>query len=108
MEITKTKKPGVKPEVSKLKFGHHFSDHMLEIDWNSKTGWGKPQICPVHNFSMHPGSKCLHYAVEVGNTHKKYFFIILTSFFMFLYLPNIRFLYLQNTYKEPTYKSMTC
>jgi len=66
VEITKTKKPGVKPEVSKLKFGHHFSDHMLEIDWNSKTGWGKPQICPVHNFSMHPGSKCLHYAVEVG------------------------------------------
>ncbi|WAR02370.1 BCAT2-like protein [Mya arenaria] len=65
VEITRTTNPAPKPEVSTLKFGHHFSDHMLEIDYTSTAGWGKPRICPVHNLSLHPAAKCLHYAVEL-------------------------------------------
>ena len=35
-------------------FGKYITDHMLEVDWNAKTGWGKPQIVPFHDFHMHP------------------------------------------------------
>lgn len=67
VEIKQTKTPAPKPtEGSQLKFGHTFSDHMLEVEWNDDTGWGKPKICPVHNLDIHPGAKCLHYAVEVN------------------------------------------
>ena len=67
VEVTRTTNPAPKPaEGATLKFGHHFSDHMLEIEWCKEAGWGKPKICPVHNLSLHPGAKCLHYAVEVG------------------------------------------
>ncbi|KAH3876763.1 hypothetical protein DPMN_000613 [Dreissena polymorpha] len=65
VEITRTKSPAAKPDVSKLKFGHHFSDHMLEVDWSESKGWEKPRICPMKNFQIHPAAKCLHYAVEL-------------------------------------------
>jgi hypothetical protein len=39
---------------------------MLEIEWTEKNGWGKPVICPLHNLSLHPGAKVLHYAIEVA------------------------------------------
>jgi branched-chain amino acid aminotransferase len=35
---------------------------MLEIKWSEAKGWEKPQISPLHNFSLHPASKVLHYA----------------------------------------------
>ncbi|XP_060576542.1 branched-chain-amino-acid aminotransferase-like isoform X1 [Ruditapes philippinarum] len=72
VEIKRTKSPAPKPDVSKLKFGHHFSDHMLEIDWTSENGWGQPVICPMHNFQIHPGAKCLHYATELFEGMKAY------------------------------------
>lgn len=65
VEVTKSSSYAAKPDVSALKFGHHFSDHMLEIEWTNGNGWGKPKICPLHSFEMHPGAKCLHYATEV-------------------------------------------
>lgn len=55
-----------KPDPNNLAFGAEFSDHMLEIEWTEAGGWGKPVISPLHNFSMHPAAKVLHYAVEVS------------------------------------------
>nr|CAG4651781.1 EOG090X051P [Triops cancriformis] len=61
-----------KPEVSKLVFGKSFSDHMFEVAWEEKTGWGKPLISPLHNLSLHPGAKVLHYALELFEGMKAY------------------------------------
>ncbi|KAK2712543.1 branched-chain-amino-acid aminotransferase, cytosolic-like [Artemia franciscana] len=54
-----------KPDASKLVFGKYFTDHMMEVNWDSTTGWGKPVISPLHNLQIHPGAKVLHYAVEL-------------------------------------------
>ena len=61
-----TKAPQPKPDNKKLMFGHHFSDHMLTIDWSLCEGWGRPLIHPVEDMRIHPAAKVLHYAVEVS------------------------------------------
>ena len=47
----------LKPPVSELGFGKHFTDHMLRISWNENKGWDKPIICQLQDFKMHPASK---------------------------------------------------
>ncbi|VDM23436.1 unnamed protein product [Toxocara canis] len=64
-------RPKPKPGDS-LKFGHNFSDHMFEVDWNVSKGWGQPLISPLHNFQLHPGAKVLHYAIELFEGMKAY------------------------------------
>uniref|UniRef100_A0A2K5CUE4 Branched-chain-amino-acid aminotransferase n=1 Tax=Aotus nancymaae TaxID=37293 RepID=A0A2K5CUE4_AOTNA len=54
-----------KPDPNNLVFGSVFTDHMLAVEWSSEFGWEKPQIKPLQNLSLHPGSSALHYAVEV-------------------------------------------
>lgn len=61
-----------KPDWDKLVFGHHCSDHMLQIRWTKAGGWETPVIGPLHNFSLHPFSKVFHYAQEV----RKYITIV--------------------------------
>ena len=57
-----------KPEVSELKFGQIFTDHMLKVFYHKQLGgWQKPVIIPFENISLHPAAKVLHYAVEVNN-----------------------------------------
>lgn len=65
VEITRATTMATKPDVKSLKFGHTFSDHMLEVDYVVGKGWGKPHISPLHHFSLHPGAKVLHYASEL-------------------------------------------
>ncbi len=55
-----------------MRFAKEFSDHMLEVDWTSEGGWGKPRISPLQNFSMHPAAKVFHYAVEVRQEMNTY------------------------------------
>lgn len=56
-----------KPDVSELKFGQIFTDHMLKIFYHKKLGgWQKPEIIPFENISLHPAAKVLHYAIEVS------------------------------------------
>ncbi|GAB6019460.1 hypothetical protein CHUAL_001038 [Chamberlinius hualienensis] len=38
---------------------------MLEIEWKSEVGWGKPRIVPLQNLQIHPAAKCLHYASQL-------------------------------------------
>merc|ERR1712215_9485 len=61
-----------KPPVDQLAFGKIFTDHMLTIDWSAEDGWAAPQIQPFANFSIHPGSKVLHYAQELFEGMKAY------------------------------------
>ncbi|XP_013778427.1 branched-chain-amino-acid aminotransferase, cytosolic-like isoform X1 [Limulus polyphemus] len=67
LEIIKAKpsEMSTKPDSNHLIFGRHFSDHMLEVEWTAAGGWRVPRICPVHNLSLHPGAKVLHYAQEL-------------------------------------------
>jgi branched-chain amino acid aminotransferase len=48
-----------------LKFGSTFTDHMLEIDWDAASGWGRPVIRPYGPISLDPSASVFHYAVEV-------------------------------------------
>nr|SVE87346.1 EOG090X051P [Daphnia similis]SVE87972.1 EOG090X051P [Daphnia similis] len=61
-----------KPDNSALVFGKYFTDHMLEVSWDSKRGWAKPIISPLHNLQLHPGAKVLHYAIELFEGMKAY------------------------------------
>lgn len=54
-----------KPDTSSLVFGKYFTDHMLEVAWDSQKGWTKPIISPIHDLKLHPAAKVLHYAIEV-------------------------------------------
>lgn len=54
IKITKTKTPGVMPAEDKLGFGKVFTDHMLLVDWNEKTGWHDARIQPFGRISLHP------------------------------------------------------
>lgn len=54
------------PALNTLVFGHTFTDHMLEIDWDIKHGWHSPKIHPYQNLSLSPASTALHYGIEVS------------------------------------------
>ncbi|XP_018570193.1 branched-chain-amino-acid aminotransferase, cytosolic [Anoplophora glabripennis] len=62
-----------KPEVTELKFGQFFTDHMLKIFYHKQlAGWQKPIIIPFENISLHPAAKVLHYAIELFEGLKAY------------------------------------
>jgi len=65
LQITKTSSPKEKLAYEKLVFGRSFSDHMLEIDWDEKSGWHNPVIKPYGDFKMSPAATVLHYGIEV-------------------------------------------
>ncbi|CAH1100397.1 unnamed protein product, partial [Psylliodes chrysocephalus] len=63
----------MKPDISELKFGHFFTDHMLQIQYHEKLGgWQKPKITPFQNLQLHPAARCLHYALELFEGSKVY------------------------------------
>ncbi|MBR2623400.1 MAG: branched-chain amino acid aminotransferase [Clostridia bacterium] len=72
IKITKTKTPGVMPAEDKLGFGKVFTDHMLLVDWNEKTGWHDARIQPFGRISLHPASTVLHYGAEIFEGLKAY------------------------------------
>ena len=73
MVITRaaTLKPKPTFDIS-LPFGTKFSDHMLEVDWDIKTGFGAPRIVPYHALAIDPSSPCLHYGVQCFEGMKAY------------------------------------
>jgi len=65
LTIERTNAPKPKyTDKSKLTFGTTFTDHMLEVDWDNSNGWTAPRITPFKNLSLHPGSSCMHYALQ--------------------------------------------
>eukprot|EP01012_Entosiphon_sulcatum_P028613 TRINITY_DN3464_c0_g1_i1.p1 TRINITY_DN3464_c0_g1~~TRINITY_DN3464_c0_g1_i1.p1 ORF type:complete len:382 (+),score=71.05 TRINITY_DN3464_c0_g1_i1:31-1176(+) len=71
--VTLSTKPVVMPPLNTLQFGRKFSHHMLVCDWTRREGgWGQPKIVPLQDFSMHPATSVLHYAIECFEGLKAY------------------------------------
>lgn len=66
------------------------TDHMLEIDWDQNSGWGKPLISPYHNFQMDPANSTLHYALECFEGLKAYPSHDKKDIFMFRPIENMK------------------
>lgn len=71
-KIIPTTTPRDKVAYEKLVFGRTFSDHMLEIDWDEKSGWHNPIIKPYGDFQMSPAATVLHYGIECFEGMKAY------------------------------------
>ncbi|MEG2675444.1 MAG: aminotransferase class IV, partial [Clostridia bacterium] len=71
MKITKTLKPKVKPDFSKLGFGKYFTDHMLVMDFENGA-WKEPEIVPYAPFEIAPATNILHYAQGIFEGAKAY------------------------------------
>ncbi|KAF2903854.1 hypothetical protein ILUMI_02313 [Ignelater luminosus] len=71
--LAEPKQLRAKPDVSELKFGQIFTDHMFKVFYHKALGgWQKPEIIPFENISLHPAAKVLHYAVELFEGLKAY------------------------------------
>eukprot|EP01040_Poterioochromonas_malhamensis_P018127 gene18127-21078_t len=64
LEIHRTTSPKAKTPKEELQFGKTFTDHMLEVDWHEKKGWGKPRIVPYGNLNISPAATGLHYGIQ--------------------------------------------
>lgn len=72
LEIHKTTSPKEKYAKEDLLFGRKFTDHMLEIDWDSDKGWHNPVIKPYGDLTLSPAAPCLHYGIECFEGMKAY------------------------------------
>ncbi|WP_298536452.1 branched-chain amino acid aminotransferase [uncultured Algibacter sp.] len=72
IEIIKAKTTKINDvDFDNLKFGHVFSDHMLEC--NFKNGkWQAPKVVPYQAISLDPSSKIFHYGQSVFEGMKAY------------------------------------
>lgn len=61
-----------KGKPANLRFGEHFSDHMLMIKHSRHDGWDAPHILPLGPLQMHPGSQVLHYGLSCFEGLKAY------------------------------------
>jgi len=62
----------VLPPLKSLQFGKVFSDHMFQVQWNTKDGWFKPRILPYSPISIYPSAAVLHYGLECFEGMKAY------------------------------------
>lgn len=53
-------------------FGRHFTDHMVEIQWNLDTGWHDARVIPYGPLQLDPAASVLHYAQEIFEGLKAY------------------------------------
>ncbi|OEJ98882.1 branched chain amino acid aminotransferase [Flavivirga aquatica] len=72
IEIIKAKATKINDvDFNNLKFGHVFSDHMLEC--NFKDGkWAAPKVVPYQAITLDPSSKIFHYGQSVFEGMKAY------------------------------------
>lgn len=61
--MTKTPKQTAYEE-SHVKFGSHFSDHMLICTWDKENEWGRPKIVPFGDILLSPAA--LLNGIQVG------------------------------------------
>eukprot|EP01112_Ceratiomyxa_fruticulosa_P014988 TRINITY_DN4356_c0_g1_i1.p1 TRINITY_DN4356_c0_g1~~TRINITY_DN4356_c0_g1_i1.p1 ORF type:complete len:402 (-),score=83.84 TRINITY_DN4356_c0_g1_i1:456-1661(-) len=73
LQVQTTLTPRTKyQDKNKLLFGHEFTDHMLEIEWNATNGWGTPRIVGFHDLVLPPAASSLHYAIQCFEGMKAY------------------------------------
>jgi branched-chain amino acid aminotransferase len=63
LTIQKTTHPKHKVPLEQLTFGQTFSDHMLEVKWTVKEGWGRPLISAYHPLVLDPSASVFHYSI---------------------------------------------
>lgn len=59
-------------DMSKVKFGKTFSDHMFLMNYDSQKGWHDARIVPHAPIPMDPGAMVFHYAQEIFEGMKAY------------------------------------
>jgi branched-chain amino acid aminotransferase len=70
--VTRTTHPKQKPDQKKLGFGHYFTDHMFEMDYDEGQGWHDGRIVPHEPITIEPASCVLHYAQMMFEGMKAY------------------------------------
>jgi branched-chain amino acid aminotransferase len=56
-----------KPDTARgdpYSFGKIFTDHMIQIDYNSKNGWDAPKIVPYGSIPIAITASSLHYGIS--------------------------------------------
>lgn len=72
IEIIKTKATKINDvDFDNLKFGHVFSDHMLECHFKNGK-WHAPKVVPYQAISLDPSAKIFHYGQSVFEGMKAY------------------------------------
>jgi branched-chain amino acid aminotransferase len=61
-----------KPDHNRLGFGAIFSDHMLLMAYDDKSGWGQPVIKNYEDFSLDPAAMVFHYGQAIFEGLKAY------------------------------------
>ena len=51
-------------DKNELPFGKYHSDHMISVDFSTKSGWASPVLAPFANLSIHPFRSSLHYGIQ--------------------------------------------
>ncbi|CAG8506438.1 6778_t:CDS:2 [Ambispora gerdemannii] len=72
ISVELSKNPKTPLPYKDLVFGRSFTDHMLNIEWDSKIGWSNPIIKPYGPLSLDPSSVVLHYSFECFEGMKAY------------------------------------
>lgn len=72
IRLEKTNSPKPKPDMSKLGFGHYFTDHMFIMDYTEGRGWHDPRIVPYQNLSLDPATMVFHYGQAIFEGLKAY------------------------------------
>lgn len=65
INITKANTLKVPPKTEELGFGKLFTDHMLTMDFDSKSGWHNPQIIPHDYVAFRPETLVFHYGQAI-------------------------------------------
>lgn len=72
IEVTKTEHSKINEvDFDNLKFGHVFSDHMLECDYKDGK-WHAPKVVPYAPITLDPSAKIFHYGQSVFEGMKAY------------------------------------
>lgn len=72
LSITKVDKLGTIPDVDKLGFGKHFTNHMFVMDYETGKGWHNAKIVPYGEFALYPSAMVLHYGQATFEGMKAY------------------------------------
>jgi branched-chain amino acid aminotransferase len=75
-EVVPNPSPATSAEREKVlrepRFGRHFTDHMVMVDWDRDRGWHDARVQSLGALPLHPAASVLHYGQEVFEGLKVY------------------------------------
>jgi branched-chain amino acid aminotransferase len=74
VQCTYTPSPRTVPAIGSAEMASQkvCTDHMIQAQWDSETGWAAPTLQPYGPISLAPTASCLHYATECFEGMKLY------------------------------------